>query len=222
MGIVKAEDCGAVKGDLVDELQKDGLDLIKVPVMVQMLQIDIGDHLQYRREFQKGAVRFIGLGHQEFALAKLGVTAAQDVDLAADDHCGVQPGMGQDPARHRGGGGLAVAAGHRDPEFLQPHQLGQHLGPGDHRHMGRAGRHDLRVVLLDCRGVDHHVGVLKIFRRMADPDHPPKSAEPLGDRAQPDVGAAYLVAEVEEHLGDAAHADAADADEMNFFGFFVH
>src|SRR5437870_2476466 len=29
------------------------------------------------------------------------------------------------------------------------------------------------------------------------------------------VGALHAIAEVEEHLGDAAHADAADADEMH-------
>ena len=36
------------------------------------------------------------------------------------------------------------------------------------------------------------------------------------------IGAGNLVAEVQQHLGDAAHADAADADEMNALNFGKH
>ena len=44
----------------------------------------------------------------------------------------------------------------------------------------------------------------------------------LGDRRGFQVGAGDLVAEVQQHLGDAAHADAADADEMNALNFGEH
>ena len=36
------------------------------------------------------------------------------------------------------------------------------------------------------------------------------------------VRAADLVAEVEQHLGDAAHAGTADADEMDMFDLVLH
>jgi hypothetical protein len=45
--------------------------------------------------------------------------------------------------------------------------------------------------------------------------------QPLGD-APLQVGAGDLVAEVQQHLGDAAHADAADADEMDALNFCKH
>ena len=37
-----------------------------------------------------------------------------------------------------------------------------------------------------------------------------------------EIGAGDLVAEVEQHFGDAAHADAANADEMNALNFRKH
>ena len=43
----------------------------------------------------------------------------------------------------------------------------------------------------------------------------PLPAQPLDIGALGDVGALHLVAEIDQHLGDAAHADAADADEMH-------
>ena len=37
----------------------------------------------------------------------------------------------------------------------------------------------------------------------------------LGDRREAQVGAGNGVAERQQHFGDAAHADAADAHQMN-------
>ena len=39
-------------------------------------------------------------------------------------------------------------------------------------------------------------------------------AQALGVGALGGVGALHLIAEIEQHFGDAGHADAADADEM--------
>jgi hypothetical protein len=38
--------------------------------------------------------------------------------------------------------------------------------------------------------------------------------QPVGDRTAAQIGARDLHAQVEQNLGDAAHADAADADEV--------
>ena len=37
-----------------------------------------------------------------------------------------------------------------------------------------------------------------------------------------EVGSGDFVAEVQQHLGDAAHADASDADEVNALNFGEH
>ena len=50
---------------------------------------------------------------------------------------------------------------------------------------------------------------------MADRDRDAGLAQLFDDIAFGDVGALHLVAELVHHLGDAGHADAADADEMD-------
>ena len=50
---------------------------------------------------------------------------------------------------------------------------------------------------------------------MADRDRDAALAQPLDDIAFGDVRALHLVAEIVHHLGDAGHADAADADEVD-------
>src|SRR6185312_15904184 len=54
-----------------------------------------------------------------------------------------------------------------------------------------------------------------VFRVVADRDPDALLAQPLDVGAVGNVRARHGVAEVRQHLGDAAHADAADADEMN-------
>src|SRR5713101_3248912 len=50
---------------------------------------------------------------------------------------------------------------------------------------------------------------------MADRDRDAEVAQPLDVLAFGDVRARYRVAEIGQHLRNAAHADAADADEMD-------
>ena len=53
------------------------------------------------------------------------------IHAAADDERGIESGGGQHGGDHRGGGGLAVRAGHGDAVF-QAHQFGQHFGARNH------------------------------------------------------------------------------------------
>ena len=50
----------------------------------------------------------------------------------------------------------------------------------------------------------------------------PMAGETMRDGRGLQVGAGNLVAEVEQHFGDAAHADATDAHEMNTLNFGEH
>ena len=74
---------------------------------------------------------------------------------------------------------------------------------------------DLGIGALDRGRGDDHRRIAEILRRMADRDRDAAVAQPLDDIALGDVGALHRVAEVVHHLGDARHADAADADEMD-------
>jgi hypothetical protein len=50
---------------------------------------------------------------------------------------------------------------------------------------------------------------------MAAKDLPAEIGKPSGNGRIPQIGAAYLMTEVEQEFGDAAHADAADSDEVD-------
>ena len=71
------------------------------------------------------------------------------------------------------------------------------------------------IVLLDRGRDDDDLGVAEVFGAMADEALDALVAQPLDIGAVGLVGALHLVAEIVQHLGDAAHADAADADEMH-------
>ena len=74
---------------------------------------------------------------------------------------------------------------------------------------------DLRVVGAHRAGHDDHVGARDVLGAVADADAGAQRRQPARDVALAHVRAGDRVAEVQQHLGDARHADAADADEMD-------
>uniref|UniRef100_A0A0N4Z3P8 LigA n=1 Tax=Parastrongyloides trichosuri TaxID=131310 RepID=A0A0N4Z3P8_PARTI len=182
--------------------------------MIQVLRVDVGDDRHGAFEAQEGAVALVRLDHHPVAVADLGVGAI-GVDDTAVDHRRVQrPGV-QQGRDHRGRRRLAVGAADADRE-LQPHQLGQHLGPTDQRYAAFARHHQLGVRRLDRRGIDHRRDALgHMGRVVADVDAGAQFLEPLGVGAGLGVRALHLIADLQHDLGDAAHADAADADEVD-------
>ena len=65
-GLVAAKDAGAVERHLVDEAHKGILDVGKIAIGVQVLEVDIGDDRQRRQKLEKGAVALVSLGDQVF------------------------------------------------------------------------------------------------------------------------------------------------------------
>ena len=137
------------------------------------------------------------------------------VDDAAVDHGRVEPGGFEQGRDHRGRRGLAVRAGDRDRP-LQPHQLGQHLGAAHHR-QARAGRaatsglsgltaEEITTTSAPCRDSPRHGRSRPGCRARRSRSQLAPSARSLP---------CTRIAEIVQDLGDAAHADAADADEMD-------
>ena len=127
---------------------------------------------------------------------------------------GSSPPASSSAATMRGRRGLAVRAADGDRRF-RPHQLGQHLRAADDRQAARPRLDQLRIVALDRRGDDDDRRVAEILRVVADRDLDAAVAKPLHIVAVGDVGAAHAIVLVGQHLGDAAHADPADPDEMD-------
>ena len=81
---------------------------------------------------------------------------------------------------------------------------------------------DLGVVGGDGGRDDHDVGALDVRRRVARMDAHAEAFEPMRHRRGGEVGARHLVALRREDLGDAAHAGAADADEVDVADAALH
>ena len=107
-----------------------------------------------------------------------------------------------------------MAAGHRDP-VLETHQLGQHLGAGDRRDAPLPGLVDLDVVGRDGRRVHDHVGGVDVRGIVPDVDLGPELLEALHRFVASLIGARHPVAQIDQDLGDARHAAAADAHEVD-------
>ena len=98
---------------------------------------------------------------------------------------------------------------------FEPHQLGQHLGAPDDRQAARPRLDQLGIVALDRRRDDDDRRIVEVLRIVADRDLDPAVAQALHVVAVGDVGAVHAIVLVGENLGDAAHADAADPDEVD-------
>ena len=107
-----------------------------------------------------------------------------------------------------------MRAGDRDA-VLHAHQLAEHLGARDHRNLARARGLDLGVVALDRARHDDDVGLAEVVGAVALLDRAADRREVARDLGVVHVRARHAVAHVGEHLGDAAHAHAADADEVD-------
>ena len=74
---------------------------------------------------------------------------------------------------------------------------------------------DFGILLRHGARDDDDVGVADVVGAVADHHARAELLEALGDRIRLEVAALHFVAEVHEHFGDAAHATAADADEVD-------
>ena len=107
-----------------------------------------------------------------------------------------------------------MGSGDGDAVF-QAHQFGEHLGAGDHRDFHFVGFDDFGIVGDDGGRSDHHVGAIDVDGFVSVENCGAEFGEAFGDGRGLPVGAGNGIAEGEQNFGDAAHADAADAHEVN-------
>ena len=221
VGVVEADDHGAVERHLVDELDEGGAYGVERRVVIQMLAIDVGDHGDDGREFEEGAVALVGFHHQEIAAPHAGVGAAHGADASAHYDGGVEAGEIEDGRGQGSGGGLAVAAGHRDA-VLEAHQLGEQFAARDDGDREAAGLLHFRVLFVDGGTDDERARAGDVGRGVAFEDTRTHGGQALGDGRQFHVAARDLVAQIEQHFRDAAHADASNSGEMKVLGSKEH
>ena len=211
----------AVKRHAVDEIDKSLVQLIHaVVVSVHMVGVDIGHHRHHRREMQKRSIRFVGLGHNIFAAPQAGVGAGGG-EFAADYKSGIHAGRCQNRGGEAGGGGFAVGAGYGDA-VAETHQFGQHQRARNHRNFARLRRHHFGVVFFHGGGSHHHIGIGHMLGGVAGIHFYAQIAQMACYRALRLIRAGHLEAQIVQHFGNAAHARAADADEMNVVNPVFH
>src|SRR5579862_1850696 len=210
---VEAQDGGAVKRDTVDELGEGVLDIGKRRVLIEVFAVDGGDHSDDRSKEQEAAVAFIGFDDKIFAAGGAGGGSGL-IDFAADHKSGVKMCGGEDGCDKRSGGGFAVRAAHGDA-VLETHEFGEHLGSGNYGNFPLVGFHHFGVVGFNGRRGDDDVRAFHVGGLVPFIDGGAEILQPFGNRGELAVGAGNGVAEGEEHFSYAAHADAADTDEVD-------
>ena len=107
-----------------------------------------------------------------------------------------------------------MSAGDRHA-LLEAHQFGEHFGAADDRQALCARRGEFGIVALDGGRDDDDGGLAEVGRIMADEDAGALVAQPFDVGVVAGVRALHPIALIEQHFGDARHADAADADKMD-------
>ena len=107
-----------------------------------------------------------------------------------------------------------MGSGDGDAVF-QAHQLGKHLGARDHRDFHFVRFDDFGIVGDDGGRSDHHVSAVDVDGFVRVENGGAEFGEAFGDGRRLAVRTGNGIAEGEQDFGDAAHADAADADEMD-------
>jgi hypothetical protein len=213
--MVEAHHRQPVERDPVREVDERLLQRLDRAVVIEVLGIDVGDDRDGRRQVEERSIRLVRLDDDPLAPPELGI-GAERVELSAHHRRRVQAGMIEDGGDEGSSGGLAVRPGDRH-RILQPHQLGEHFGAADDGYAPGPRRERLGIHRPPhgARG-HHHVHVAShVFGAVPDLDDPAELSEALGYLALLQVRAGHPIAEVQEELGDAAHPDASDPDEVD-------
>ena len=156
-----------------------------------------------------------GLRHEAAGMADPDISADAVEDAAHRDG-GIRLRRQKDLRHHGGGGGLSVGAGNGHGVLVVFHHLPQKLRPGQHGEVPADRLFIFRIVGMDGRRIYDDLNVAAdIGGPLAQEDPGTVVLKMICQRAGVHVGAAHLKAPGEEHLGQAAHTDAADPDKMN-------
>ena len=213
LGVVRTEHGRAVERHPREELDERLAEAVEVRIVIDVLVVDVGDDRDGRHQVQEAAVALVGLRQQVFAAAEHGV-GPQGAHAAAHDHRRIQIAGREHGGGQAGGRRLAVRPRDRDAD-LQAHEFGEHLRPADHGDPAPARLADLAVGFGDGRRADHDIGAGDLVGRVPLVDARPQTDQTLGDIRLPQIAAADGEPQIQQDLGDPAHADAADGDQMN-------
>ncbi len=195
-------------------------DIGKILKEIQMLCLNVEDDAVFRTEIQK-AVRVLTCLRQK----RLGVADAQIAAERFEDTSDRDGRIGvcreQDLADHGGGRGLSVRAGNCDGLIVIVHDLTEQLGACQHRDMLLLCSLPLRIILADRRSVYNKINaVYNVIGTLSVKNLNAFLVEMACQIRFLGIGTGYGKSFLCQDLGETAHADAADADEVNVYRMF--
>src|SRR5208337_3940260 len=132
---------------------------------------------------------------------------------AADKHGWIEAGLNHHPAGHGRGRGLSVRTGDGNRPIAL-HERGEHIGPAEYGQTFFARSLKLRICIFD-RGRNNHSGcAFEILSALPNKDLDAFAREAAKICSVFLVAALYSKATRGHNLGDGAHADAANANNM--------
>ncbi len=168
---------------------------------------------------ERGVV-LVGLDHERRAGIAQPCADAEVQRHAADQEAGLASlgqGLLEDPGQHRGGGGLAMGAGHRQHMAALQHLLGQPLRAARVARAGVENGFHQRHAALDDIADHEDVGVQRqLLGAIAFDELDAERAQLVAHRrVDGGVAACHAVAGFVRQRRQAAHEGAADAQDMN-------
>src|SRR5438874_4250283 len=105
---------------------------------------------------------------------------------------------------------------------LETHEFSQHFRARDHRNVLSTCSLDLGIVPCNRRTGHYNFRAGDVLYSVSDEDDGSKTGETLRYLRVAQVRTRDLIPQSKQHLGDAAHANAADANEVNALKFRKH
>src|SRR5687767_7144152 len=96
---------------------------------------------------------------------------------------------------------------------LKSHQFREHLGPRDNRDGAPVRFENFRIVVTNSGRANNDVWLADMLSRVTFKELNTHMLQAIGNVGTLHVRAGNAKAEIDEHLGNAGHADATDADE---------
>ena len=219
--VIAVADGRAVLRQQAEEAAEGFLNVVDIAVEIQMIRVDVEHHGHRGTHVQEAGVELACFGQEGAALADAR-TAADEIQIAADVDGGVHLTLHENLGKHGGGGGFAVRAAHADGRFEAFHQLAQQRCTLDIGQAKPLNFHALGVVRQDGHGIHHQIRAVDVLRLVADGD---RDAQIIAQVAS-GIGFQIIrtgndVALLLQHLRQAAHAAAADADHVDVLALII-
>ena len=221
VGVVDAQHRAAVERQVMQEADERLLQSRKVVLIgLHVIGVDVCHHGNDRLQMEKRGIGFIGLDDDELAFSETRIRC-RGVE-APPDHVGrIEARFGQHAGDQAGCGGLAMCTRHGDA-LLQAHQFGQHQCTRHDRNATIARGKHLGIIGTDRRRHHDRIRCRHIGGVMSDRDAHAQAGKALGGGVGAQIRPGHFVTQVQQHLGYAGHAGAANADEMDAFDFMLH